>query len=66
MRIYIKKSERVKKLQECLDILIELKDLYTPVSPGWVLINTAHGHIISVHHLESDTNFDGKIIGVKK
>lgn len=50
------KEVKVKALADVLIHLHALREMYTPASPGWVLINAAWGHTKSVHHLESETN----------
>ena len=58
------KNSRIEMLMDCLLKLEEVKKLYTPSSPGWILIHTAQGHVKSLHHLESETNFDEETLGV--
>jgi hypothetical protein len=59
------KEKRIKMLAECLEKIKEVQENYVGASSGWVLLRAAWGHISSLHHLESDTNFDDDTLGVK-
>ncbi len=59
------KNDRIKMLAECINKIKEVSLLYNQASPAWTLIQNAYGHINSVHHLESETNFDEKTLGVR-
>jgi len=57
------KNVRINCMAEILVHLQSLRNFYTPASPAWILIHAAQGHIQSVHHLESETNFDSETLG---
>jgi hypothetical protein len=59
------KNKRIKMLKECLNKINEIQGFYIAVSPAWILIQTAKGHLTSVHHLEAETKFDEETLGVK-
>jgi ubiquinone biosynthesis protein COQ9 len=57
---------RLQTLKTVLSDLHTLSSFYTNASPGWTLIQNAWRHIDSIYHLEKDTNFDKKTLGVKQ
>jgi hypothetical protein len=59
------KTARVECMKEVLTHLNSLKEFYMGGSPAWVLIQNAWGHVKSVLHLETETNFDAYTLGVK-
>jgi hypothetical protein len=58
------KNERIELLKKILLDLEIAKNEYIKVSPAWILINTAQGHVKSLHHLEAETSFDEETLGV--
>lgn len=59
------KEERIEMLDETINKIKEVSMLYTKASPGWTLIQASWGHINSLRHLEAETNFDEKTLGVR-
>ncbi len=59
------KKLRLDALESCTTAIKTLSQCYNPVSPAWILLQAAFGHINSIHHLESDTTFDEETLGVK-
>lgn len=60
------KEDRIRMLDEIIKKIKEVSILYKEASPGWVLLQAAYGHINSIHHLESETKFSEKTLGVKR
>lgn len=60
-----KKKLRIEALESCIKNIENLSKLYIQGRPAWILIQNAWGHINSVHHLETSTNFDEEILGIK-
>lgn len=52
------KEKRIEMLSDCMKAIKEVQDFYKSALEGWVLLQAAHGHIMSLHHLETETNFD--------
>lgn len=63
--IDILKSTRIDRMTNVLKQIKDLSKCYYEGSPAWILIQNAWGHINSVHHLETKTNFDPSTLGVK-
>lgn len=61
----ILKEGRVEMLESCIKKIEEVSLLYNKASPGWTLIQSAWGHINSLHHLEAMTKFDDETLGVR-
>lgn len=59
------KDHRVKMLREIMEKMKEVQTSYEPASSGWVLLQASWGHVMSLHHLESETHFSDKTLGVK-
>jgi hypothetical protein len=59
------KQQRIKMLKECMEKIKAIQDCYLGAHSGWVLLQAAHGHVMSLHHLEAETTFDEKTLGVK-
>lgn len=55
---------RVELLKNCLKNLENLSTFYKKVSPAWILIQGAWGHINSVYHLETETTIPKQDLGV--
>lgn len=52
-------------LKNCMNEIKKIQEFYVAGSSGWVLLQTAKGHLISLHYIEADTNFDEETLGVK-
>lgn len=59
------KEKHLKLMLDTMVNLQEIKNNYIPASPGWILANTAQGHLKSLHHLCAETNFDDETLGVR-
>lgn len=58
------KENRIKLLEECMLKIREAQNCYRAHS-GWLLLQAAHGHVMSLHHLEAKTTFSEETLGVK-
>lgn len=56
---------RIELLNNCIKNLKNLSTFYKPAYPAWILIQSAWGHLKSVHHLETETIFPKSDLGVK-
>ncbi len=59
----ISKEDRVELLSKCVELLIKINSCYQYGFPGHLLSQAALAHIRSLHHLESETNFDNSTLG---
>jgi len=61
----ISKDDRVELLSKCVDLLVKINSCYQYGFPGHLLSQAALASMRSIHHLESETNFDNITLGVK-
>jgi len=59
------REDRIRMLNELMKKIKEVSKIYREASPAWILLQAAYGHINSIRHLEAETNFDEKTLGVK-
>lgn len=61
----ITKDDRIELLTQCTELLTKMISCYQFGFPGHLLCYSALANVRSLHHLESETNFDNLTLGTK-